>query len=210
MTFRHGVAVFVADGFHHIGIEDRAFGRDFLKAGGREEIAELTRHHAESLENGLRVGRGFGGLKTEFEIVDQREQVAEEGGVGVADGILLLARGAFTEVVEIGCGAQGEVAELFRFGRGIQDGIGRGLGFRFLDRIGGYFVLVLLAHSLRMEMRVMSSCCADWPANSRSSAAMLETVAAAPLGALAWTAWMSRGRPNSDPCASRASVAPSV
>ena len=56
------------------------------------------------------------GGEAELEVVEDRDEALEEGGVGVFDRVVLVARGAFAEVVEIGLAAQREVAEAVEIG----------------------------------------------------------------------------------------------
>ena len=43
-------------------------------------------------------------METEFEVIEEGEEVAEDGLVGVAEGFLFLAGEAFTDIIEFRSG----------------------------------------------------------------------------------------------------------
>jgi hypothetical protein len=50
-------------------------------------------------------------LEAEFEVIEKREEVSEDGLVGVSEGFLFLASKALTDIIEFRAGAQELVFE---------------------------------------------------------------------------------------------------
>ena len=118
--------------------------RDFLDPLGGEKFVELAADHVHA-----DVNHGLGvlgcGLHAHFEVVDDGEQFLQQALVGIADGFLALAGGAFAEIVHFRCGAQGEFLpfgdvgfELLPWieGGGILSGRGFGVFYRSFGGLG--------------------------------------------------------------------------
>ena len=109
-------------------------------------------------------GTGARGGQAEFEVVEDRDEALEEGGVGILHRVLLFARGAFAEILEIRLAAQREVAEALEVGLQLLEqrllaaasasAVAASAGLGWSVGIGGF-----VAHFLRITIKVMSSCC---------------------------------------------------
>ena len=76
----------------------------------------------------------LGGLERPLEVVEDRQELADEPLVRVRDESLLLARGALAVVLEVGLDALREVEVLVPLGqRGLERIGSRSLGLRLLD-----------------------------------------------------------------------------
>jgi hypothetical protein len=88
-------------------VEGLSGGIDFLDARFLEHALELRGDHlhagAQGLEAGV-VGRA-GGVQGGLKVVHHRDELFEQCLVGVTNGVLAFAGGAFAEVLEVGVGA---------------------------------------------------------------------------------------------------------
>ena len=188
-----------------VGIELLADGIDGLHPLLAQEILQLLLHHRHPDQHRRAFRRTFGLHHAHLEVVHDRQQPFEQGGVGVLHGVVLLALETLAGVFQVGALAQGLVAvpgrvrpgALARVSSTVSDsraacpGRAGGLALRFgrgrfaVDAGGRVFGSV---HSLRITISVMSSFCGCSPAKLRRSSVNRLTMAGAPSGALACTA----------------------
>ncbi len=103
-TFGFSRRGFLAEGFVPVGVEGFAEGFDGGDTVIGEEAIELALDEFYSCDNGCGVGGGSSGLEAELEMIEEGEEVAEDGLVGVAEGFLFLAGEAFADIIEFRAG----------------------------------------------------------------------------------------------------------
>jgi hypothetical protein len=111
-------------------IERLAGGVDLLDAGVGQHALHLRKDHLDaSLEGiGRRALGGTGGLHGHLEVVHHGEEFGEDALLGVADGVVAVAGGAFAVVVHVRGEAEEAVPMLVGLG---------GLGLEVRDLFGG-------------------------------------------------------------------------
>ena len=94
----------MAEGFVPVRVKGFAEGFNGGDTVIGEESIELALNQFHTSDNGCGVGGGSGGLEAELEVIEEGEEVAEDGLVGVAEGLLFFPGEAFTDIIEFRTG----------------------------------------------------------------------------------------------------------
>jgi hypothetical protein len=103
-TFGFSRGGFLAEGFVPVRVEGLAEGFNGGDTVIGEESIELALNQFHTSDNGCGVGGGSGGLEAELEVIEEGEEVTEDGLVSVAKGFLFFASEAFADIIEFRAG----------------------------------------------------------------------------------------------------------
>jgi hypothetical protein len=103
-TFGFSRRGFLAEGFVPVRVEGFAEGFNGGDTVIGEESIELALNQFHTSDNGCGVGGGSGGLEAELEVIEEGEEVTEDGLVSVAKGFLFFASEAFADIIEFRAG----------------------------------------------------------------------------------------------------------
>ena len=136
---------------------ERAIGLDLGEPFLAQRSAQRLLDELHALDE-LRLLVPLGGLERPLEVVEDRQELADEPLVRVRDEPLLLARRALAVVLEVRLDALGEVEVLIPLGQCGCERVGsRSLGLRLLDLLVDLRLGELVAHDFAASSSSMTS-----------------------------------------------------
>jgi hypothetical protein len=104
------------DGVVQVRIERHVMGLDAAAVVPAEDVLQLAVDHLEPFQQGIGVGVFLRGGNRPLDVVQRRQQVAQQPEVGIAEAFFGFAGGPLAVVLQFGVAAQGAVFGGFQLG----------------------------------------------------------------------------------------------